>query len=340
MTVFSPEQEAVLNAIQSPLPFVRLPFLVLEKEIGIPEGDIIRITQELKDEGVIRSIAGIFNGSALGYKLSLVAFSVEERDIERSAAKINAHPGVSHNYLRDHKFNIWFTIAETSDEDLQRSVNALAKASNAAEHLLLKNERMIKIGFRLNFGSSGKAAPVDKRRGDNSQLTDVEKETVLLLQKDMPVVPRPFKELAAGSNLSEDELIENAAALEEKGVLRRYAGVLRHQKAGYNSNAMTAWKLNAAADEEETEAAIKYFAEEPAVTHLYLRTVYPGRWEYPLFAMIHGRSDEELNGIINGLEEKSGLRDKLVLRSLKEFKKQRVIYFSPEFNKWKEQNYD
>jgi hypothetical protein len=65
----------------------------------------------------------------------------------------------------------------------------------------------------------------------------------------------------------------------------------------------------------------------------------PGRWEHPLFAMIHARSDGELDGIIAALEERSGLRDYLVLKSLREFKKKRVTYFSPAFDEWKKENF-
>jgi hypothetical protein len=116
--------------------------------------------------------------------------------------------------------------------------------------------------------------------------------------------------------------------------MRRYCAVLRHQKAGYSHNAMTAWKFN------NDENSLKPFAESEAVTHLYIRSLHPGQWEYPLFAMVHAKSENELDGIISGLSERSGLADKLVLHSLREFKKQRVMYFSPDFQKWKEKNYD
>ncbi|MCL1910741.1 MAG: hypothetical protein FWG13_00845 [Leptospirales bacterium] len=334
---FTPLQERLLDAIQSPLPLARRPFEVLEKELGIPESDIIDMTGALKKDGVIRNIAGIFDGERLGYNLSLVAFQISDENIEKAAAVINAHPGVSHNYLREHKYNLWFTIAENNAENLKRSVNKLASSSGALSHLIMKNERLIKIGFRLNMaGAHPQRTAAALQPNERHDLTRIEKNAVWLLQKDMPLCERPFQELSDKTDFSEDELIETASSLERKGVMRRYSAVLRHQKAGYNFNAMTAWKFT----ENPSDDIFKPFAESPSVTHLYIRTVYPGEWEYPLFAMIHARSENELNKIIDDLSKQSGLNDKLVLRSLKEFKKQKVIYFSPDFQKWKEENYD
>lgn len=341
---FTENEEKILNAVQAPLPFVRRPFLVLEKELHIPEADVIRTVSELKDSGIIRNISGIFSGQKLGYRLSLVAAKVDDRNLERAAKVINSHPGVSHNYLRSHEYNVWFTLAEESEDDLQRSVRIIGEKAGAGDVLLMRNEKLIKIGVRFSIGGkgSGSAAGTGKPSGHGKDsmkaepLTEEEKAAVILLQKDMPLTERPFRDLAEGSSMDEDTLIETAAGLEERGILRRYAGVLRHRKAGFGSNAMTAWKL----PEGCSESVISPFEQEQAVTHLYLRTVWPGKWEYPLFAMIHGRSEDELTSIINGLARKSGLEDRLVLNSLKEFKKQRVMYFSPEFKKWKEQNYD
>lgn len=345
-SIFTLKQEQILNAIQAPLPFAGRPFLVLEKELGIPEQEIIENINTLKQSGVIRNIAGIFNGERLGYKLSLVTFKVPENNIEKAAALINSHPGVSHNYLRDHEYNIWFTIAEENAELLRRSVEVLARKGGASSSLIMENEKLLKIGVNLFIGnsddSSAKPAVSHLRAAESKKLEvepleEHEKVAIRLLQKDMPLVIRPFKELCEESELLEDDFIEIAAGLEEKGIMRRYAAVLRHQKAGYTSNAMTAWKFNTG---EYDDKAASVFANESAVTHLYIRTLYPGQWEYPLFAMIHAKSDEELEGLIETLANDSGLSDRLVLRSLKEFKKKRVIYFSSDFEKWEADNYD
>jgi DNA-binding Lrp family transcriptional regulator len=123
--------------------------------------------------------------------------------------------------------------------------------------------------------------------------------------------------------------------LKLKGIMRRYAAVLKHYNAGYGANAMTAWRIGAGRTEDEV---VPVFLSNKSISHLYRRTEHPGRWEHPLFAMIHARSDAELDGIIAALEAKSGLDDYLVLKSLREFKKKRVTYFSPAFDAWKKEN--
>lgn len=96
---------------------------------------------------------------------------------------------------------------------------------------------------------------------------------------------------------------------------------------------MTVWKL---ADAATTPAVLEAFIRENAVSHLYSRTIYPGKWEYPLFAMIHAKSDGALEHIVHRLSNTSVIADYMVLKSMREFKKQRVTYFSNEFRKWHE----
>ena len=96
---------------------------------------------------------------------------------------------------------------------------------------------------------------------------------------------------------------------------------------------MTAWKTG-------DENSIEPFSQSINVSHLYLRTIYPGRWEYPLFAMVHARSKDELSAVLDDLSQKSGITDYISLPSLKEFKKKRVTYFSENFKEWKRLNYD
>ena len=156
-----------------------------------------------------------------------------------------------------------------------------------------------------------------------------------ICQHDLPVVERPFLAILENNaaTLTEDEFLELGDALKQGNVMRRYSAVLKHVNAGYAHNAMTTWKIG---DETAIKEKTKPFINEPAVSHLYLRTIFPGRWEYPLFAMIHARSKEELDTIIENLEKKSGIDDYQILPTLRELKKKRVVYFSPKFAHWRQ----
>ncbi len=295
-------------------------------------GDVMKIVTKYKNGGIIRNIAGIFSDEKMGYDISLVAFCVPDEKVAHAAEIINAHPGVSHNYLRDHRYNIWFTLAVPPSTSLQKEAARMADQAGAEDHLLLRNERMMKLGVKLAVGGGNISSESKSHNGDPGKkgarkLTEREKEAVRLLQHDLPVGPRPFARLTEDNHtdMEEDELLDLASGLREDGIMRGFRAVLRHRDAGYTANAMTAWKLDTGTQLADVQ---EVFGREPSISHLYLRTVYPGRWEYPLFAMIHARSEDELTAIIRGLEEESGLHHYQVLRSLREFKKERVKYFN------------
>ncbi|HNX22421.1 MAG TPA: Lrp/AsnC family transcriptional regulator [Spirochaetota bacterium] len=336
---FTDNEALVLNRVQKGIPGVSEPFLAIAEEIGLSENEVLETVLRLKENKVIRNISGIFEGKKLGYYLSLVAFEVPADKTDSAAAVISSHPGVSHNYLRNHRYNIWFTLAEENEDEFYKTVAILASKSGALDSLVLINEKLLKIGVFLNIGDSEESSEVTPARGSEQpaygKLDETAKEAVLLLQNDLPVERSPFKKIAGSGKYihGEKQLLSYFSDFSASGIMRRYAAVLKHRSAGYTANAMTAWKTT-------DHTPMELFINEKSISHLYLRTVFPGRWEHPLFAMIHAKSNDELQNIINRLSEKSGIKDYLSLSSLKEFKKKRVRYFSEEFNEWKRINHD
>ncbi len=344
MTEFSKNEAAVLNYVQQSIPFERQPFLTIGSELGLPEKKVREIIIRLKKRDVIRNISGIFNGGSLGYTLNLVAMEIPKNKIEKAARMINSHPGVSHNYVRKHRYNIWFTLAEENEELFDKTIALLAGKTEARDFLVLRNDRLLKIGVILQIGEDSEIngndiAALPRNQAETRQFSKEEKEAVRLLQNDLPIVDRPFLALVKESSsfLSENRFINMGKQLKTENIMRRYSGVLRHMNAGYTFNAMTTWKINS---QENIDEKSKPFMEKAAVSHLYLRTIYPGKWEYPLFAMIHARSKPELIDIIEDLSKKSGLEDYLVLQTERELKKKRVVYFSHKFFEWRTANND
>ncbi|HPS56576.1 MAG TPA: Lrp/AsnC family transcriptional regulator [Spirochaetota bacterium] len=336
---FTASEKLVLEKIQKGVPCSPEPYGEIAKSAGLHEDEVIQTVISLREKKVIRNISAIFDGKVLGYSMSLIAFQVKPENIEHAAEIINSHPGVSHNYLRHHKYNIWFTLAEESPEDFTRSAETLACKCHAEDFLVMRNERLLKIGVFLDTGNSGGSYDSSDYIPGESKgivlLSAEEIEAVRLLQRDLPAVKRPFAEIlkTAGSSMTEESLLKHSRSFLERGIMRRYAAVLRHRNAGYTVNSMTAWR-------PEADYNMEPFSESRFVSHLYFRTVYPGRWEYPLFAMIHARSEDELDSIIQELSAKSGIKDFISLLSLREFKKKRVTYFSESFKEWKRLNYD
>ncbi|MDD4802392.1 MAG: Lrp/AsnC family transcriptional regulator [Syntrophomonas sp.] len=146
-----------------------------------------------------------------------------------------------------------------------------------------------------------------------------------LVQGDIPLESRPFSNIAQSMNISEEDILERVQNLLKKGTIRRWGAVLRHQQAGFTTNAMVAWK----ASSEQSDAAGCIMAGFKEVSHCYIREV-PDEFGYNMFSMIHARNDLELKGIIARISEQTGLMDFVVIKSLREFKKASMEYIKGE----------
>jgi DNA-binding Lrp family transcriptional regulator len=341
---FTDRETSVLNRIQGDIPIVKTPFALLASELKQSESEVISIIARMRERGVIRNISGIFNAESLGYQISLVTFEVPVKYIDRAAEIINSHPGVSHNYLRDHRFNMWFTLAVSPENSFEKTVSILKRGSQARDSLILKKEMLLKIGLMLPVGNKPPSkkteniTEVKHRIADARYLSDEERESIRLLQLDLPLEKRPFRSLIEKNDsiLNEERLIKLGQSLKEEGIMRRYSAVLRHRDAGFIANVMTVWKPDDSAD---MGRIAEIFIREPSISHLYIRTVYPGKWEYPLFAMIHAKSSKIMQRTVERLARESGIYNYEVLTTLREFKKKRVSFFSSDFHTWQQQYY-
>jgi DNA-binding Lrp family transcriptional regulator len=358
----------LLDALQSAFPLCERPFGELGRRAGIEEAEAVRRVRELKDAGLIRWIGAIFDSAALGYRGALVALEIPADRVEPAAHIVSAHPGVSHNYQRDHVFSLWFTLTTPPGTDLQRHAAALAREAGAARYLFLPAVRLFKIGVRFAMsgedetplGDTEVAQPGVPEAQDGlkpalqtpvshfcnpqsaihnpqsfpaasslkSQVSSL-KPAILALQEDLPIEPRPFETLAARAGMSVAELLEKARDFLASGMMRRYAAILRHREAGFAVNVMSVWRV----PEEKAEEAGRRMAEFAEVSHCYQRPTAPG-WPYSHYAMIHARSEEEASRVVHRIAARTGLRDHALLRTVREFKKTRVKYFTPEIAEW------
>ena len=325
-------QDELLYQMQNAFPMSPKPFEILAKELNSSTKDIISMVQKLKDEKIIRQTSAIFDTKRLGYKSSLVAFKVDESDIDNASSVINAHPGVSHNYLRNHDYNIWFTMAVSPDSKLglEETIKILAKLTNAKDFIILPTLKMFKISVKLDTtGKKAKKEKLKKLAFKEIELTPKYISVIKELQKDIDIVEEPFKEAIDRLNISTEEFFEIARELKDSGVMRRFATILNHRKAGFGANAMSVW----VAPEDKAEEIGKEIANFSAVSHCYLRPSYPN-WRYNLFAMVHAKTQEECDSLIDDMAKESGLKEYGKLYSTVEFKKQRIVYFDTAFEDW------
>jgi len=320
----------LLYKMQSSFPLTQKPFLELAKEFNVTEDEILNLVKELKKDKIIRQTSAIFDTKRLGYKSSLIAFKVSENNLQKAVEAINAHPGVSHNYLRTHEYNVWFTIAvePNSKYTLEETVQILKEQSGAQDSLILPTLKMFKISVKMDTtGKRAKKEQVKKAKNRALDLTPKHIEAVKELQKDIQITSEPFKEAKEKLNISYEELFKLA------GVMRRFATILHHRRAGFNANAMSVWE----APEDKAIEIGEQLASFSAVSHCYLRPSFEN-WKYNLFAMVHAKTEEESNELIAEMAKETGLSNYTKLYSTKEFKKQRIVYFSDEFKKWEESN--
>lgn len=319
---FDQTDARLLELIQREFPLVARPFDAIADRLGIGTAEAMERIRRLRSDRVIRQISAIFDSRALGYAGALVAFKVRPPQIDRVAQEVSSHFGVSHCYSRDAEYNLWFTITLGPGRGLQTEVEALARVEGVVSHLVLPALRVFKIGVFFDFGGGFGAKNEPRSIIPAASLADEDRAAVRALQKDLPIVDEPFAELAREAGMTDDELLASATRFLQTGVMRRFAAVLVHQRAGYRANAMVCWRAEA----DEIEAAGAIFAKHPAVSHCYERPTSPD-WPWPLYTMIHCRSDREIERAIAELAASSGLGDYRVLRTVKEYKKSRVVYF-------------
>jgi DNA-binding Lrp family transcriptional regulator len=311
----------LLGALQGELPLLSTPFAVIGQMIDMSEKEVIKRTEKLKREGWVRAVAAQFDTRALGYRSCLVAAKVTPERIDDAATAINAHPGVTQNYKRNNDFNLWFTIAiaPTSKLGLEKTVEILGGEADCDVVRALPTLKQFKAG-------DDDGHPDDKY----TPLTPSEIECIRLLQHDLPLQPRPFDALAKnGGGLTSDELLGTARSLLKRGQMRRFGAVIAPRKPGFSASAMGVWVV----PEAQVDEIGAQMSQNKAVSQCYLRPVYDD-WPYNLYTIVHGRSVDECESIINDLSIDTGIDEKQALYPTKEYKKARINLFSAECDEW------
>lgn len=318
----------LLGALQGDVPLVSTPFAFVGQSIDMSEKEVIKRTERLKREGVIRQLAAYFDSRALGYRSCLVAARVRPDRIDDAAAAINAHPGVTQNYRRNNDFNLWFTIfvSPQSKLGLEKTIDLLGASAECDAVRPLPTLKLYKTS-----GSDGETHSDADAHNDYTPLTPLEVECVRLLQRDLPLQPRPFDVLSRTSGIAADDLLAAARTLQKRGQIRRFSASINARKSGFAATTMGVWVVP---DERCDEVGAK-FALNKAVSHCYRRPVYSD-WPYNVYTTVHARSVDECESIINDLAIDTGVEQKQALFPTREYRKARVQFFSREAEEWED----
>jgi DNA-binding Lrp family transcriptional regulator len=330
----------LLNLLQGSFPVARCPYQRVAALAGLSEAEVMQRTRRLLDKRIIRQITPIFDTRALGYSSMLVAAKVDPEFPHRAAQVINAHPGVSHNYLRNHDFNLWFTIATEPDSrlGLDGTLEVLGREAGAESMRQLPTLRLFKIRMDLEMEGDTDALASAAEATEPAELApqphdEQDVSVIRALQGDMPVCSEPYAAAAAEVGMSQERFLAHLAGMQERGLLRRVAAILYHRRAGFSANGMGVWQV----PEERISEVGPRMAAVRGISHCYQRPTYAD-WPYSVFTMAHGRSKPECDAVLDAIAELTGISERATLYSSTEFKKIRLLYFTAEYKAWEQQH--
>jgi siroheme decarboxylase len=316
--------QRLLGLLQSEFPMTPEPYADLGAKLGIAGAEVISRIEQMKAAGIVRLISPVLDARRLGYQSTLVALRIGKDHTTGAERFIAGHPGISHGYEREHRFNIWVTLSVPPGGDLKSELKELSSRTGAEAIFSLAAVRVFKL--RTNFGADEEGA-ADSGPDDNTglsikaDLSPGDREIVNVLQQDLPLSNNPFAPIAASLGISVDLLLNSSRSLLERGIIRRYGASINHYNAGYKANAMTCWQVPAGS----VERTGRKLAELKQVSHCYERETNE-LWHYNVFAMVHSQTKAACLRVIEKISADTGISNYATLFSTREFKKTRVTY--------------
>jgi DNA-binding Lrp family transcriptional regulator len=337
----SAADKALLNLMQGSFPLDTRPYARVAEQAGTTEEQVLADVSRLLADRIVRQVTPIYDTRALGYGSMLVAAKVDSEHPWRAAKIVNSHPGVSHNYLRNHAFNMWFTIAVEEDSrlGLQGTLDVLQELTGAESIRQLPTLKLFKIRMDLDLQGDTEAlaqagVAEDPVELDKQPFDEFDQAVIRATQGDLPVVPEPYAKSAAQLGVTQEALVGHLARMQERGLLRRVAAILYHRRAGFSANGMGVWQV----PEERIREVGPRMAAFRGISHCYQRPTYAD-WPYSIFTMAHGRSKEECDAILDAIAGSFDcIGDRATLYSSTEFKKIRLLYFTEDFKAWEREH--
>ena len=315
-------QKKLCNILQQGLPVASRPFAGIAEIIGSSEKEILRQVRQLRKKRVIRRLAAVINYRSLGKVSTLVTAHVPEDDVMEVGEAVNSLAGVSHNYLRKHRYNLWFTLQGRSQAEIETTLLKLSSRFGVDFHSLPVTH-VFKLDVRFDAenierftADAVQAARIPKTK--KVLLSERQKIILAGLQSELKIVERPF-EFLCSEKLTEKNVLEIINSLIAKGVISRLAAIVDHRKLGFVANVMF---VCCVPDERIVEAG-RTLACFGAVSHCYARKTFEG-WPYNLFGMMHGLSMGDIQRTIDEFTESEKIDTFELLPTETELKKRPV----------------
>jgi DNA-binding Lrp family transcriptional regulator len=306
----------LLNDWQRGFPLEREPFQRIGQALGRGEAEVLGACRDLQQGGALSRIGGLFAAGAGGAAL-LAAMAVPAPRLEAVAALVSAHPGVNHNYEREHHFNLWFVVTGRDSAALERVLHGLEQATGlSALRLPMLRAYRIDLGFDLRQPRARATQPVAPG-GTGATLAATDWPLAALVEDGLPLVSRPFDAWGQALGRPPRAVLDALAAWLAAGTLRRFGCVVRHHELGFSANAMTVFDV----PDDRVDACGTALARVPGVTLAYRRKRAAG-WPFNLYCMVHGHERAEVQALLQAAVPRCGLAEvpRAVLFSHRRFK--------------------
>ena len=325
-----PREARLLNDFQRGLPLVREPYAAIARGLATDEGWVRATLARWQHEGMVSRVGAVFRPGSIGVS-TLAALAVPREDLLRVAALVSAHPGVNHNYEREHPYNLWFVATAGDASALAATLTAIRRETGQAPiSLPLVADYWIDLGFDLS-GATAKCPSRAPRRPTGApmvRLSDGDRRLIAALEGGLPLVPAPYAAIGDAAGVSEAYVQVRLADWLNRGVIKRLGVIVRHRPLGYVANAMCVWDVPDAPDAGSVDALGEALAREPGVTLCYRRERALPEWRYNLFCMLHGRDRATVGQRRDEIAEAHGLArfPSAVLFSQRAFKQRGARY--------------
>ncbi len=325
------QDKELLQLLQDNFPVEKRPWTNLGKTLGIPEDEVLSRVQRLSSDGFIRRLRTILDAKKLNTCSStLMAMKVPEEKMDGVVNVVNEYMSVTHNYRREHDYNLWFTVTTCGGKDLGSTVDEIKRRTGIMEHdiLDLPTTDVFKIDVRFKFTNGGLKAMTGNSNGNSNGNTNmnnadkINKAIIHSTQERIPLVNEPFAEIAKETGISQDEVIARLQELISVGVIKRLGISVNQRKVGIVANAVVAWKV----PREQVKRVGNMLSTYKEITHCYERVTVPGKWEHNLFTVIHGYNRESVEELAKMMSEALGISDYLVMFSNGQFKRTSVMH--------------
>lgn len=327
----------LLQQMQDKFPVDKRPWAEIGGRLGIAEEEVLLRSQRLFSDGVIRKLRTILDAQKLGSCSStLMAMRVPADKMEEVVSVVNEYMSVTHNYQREHDYNLWFTVTTCGGKDLRSTVEEIKGRTGIPDSdvLDLPTLHVFKIDVRFKFTEFKDDVEVENKNElvemnvitsintDTDDPDEIDQAILRTTQDGIPLVKEPFGEIAKEAGITTDVAIARLRRLISSGVIKRLGISVNQRKVGIVANAVVAWKV----PHEQVESVGNLLSSYKEVTHCYERVTIPGKWEHNLFTVIHGYSRDSVEEMAKRMSEAVGIREYLVMFSNEQFKRTSVMH--------------